>query len=60
MEEIAEERADERRKTTVEVTANTKLDDIRNLMKNLKLTAIQAMQALEIPESEQSNFSALL
>ena len=74
--EIAEERADERRKTTievtekvtknvtaqttVEVTANTKLDAIKKMMKNLKLTAIQAMQALEIPESEQSNFSALL
>ncbi len=51
-DEIAEERAD--------ATANTTLDDIKKMMKNLKISAIQAMQALEIPEADQAKYSALL
>jgi len=47
-EEIAEERADE------------KLVDIRELMKNLKFSAEQAMQALGIPDADQSKYSAML
>ncbi len=47
-DEIAEERV------------NTKLDDIKKMMKNLKISAIQAMQALEIPEADQAKYSALL
>ena len=51
-EEIAEERA--------EATADTKLVDIKKIMKNLKMTAAQAMQALEIPDAEQAKYSAML
>ena len=51
-EEIAEERA--------EATADTKLVDIKKIMKNLKMTAKQAMQALEIPDAEQAKYSAML
>ena len=36
------------------------LSSIRNLMKTLKLTAQQAMDALEIPPSDQKNFLAML
>ncbi len=36
------------------------LKDIRNLMKTMKLSSDQAMQALQIPESEQPRFEELL
>lgn len=36
------------------------LDSIRNLMKNLKFTAIQAMDALDIPEEKRHDFSSQL
>lgn len=36
------------------------LDSIRNLMKNLKLTAIQAMDALDIPEEKRHEYSSHL
>ena len=45
---------------TAEATAGTKLDDIKKMMKNLKLSAIQAMQALEIPEQDRDKFLAML
>ena len=51
-EEIAEERADEKK--------DTMLDNIRKLMKNMKWTAEQAMNTLEIPTAEQSKYSAML
>ena len=51
-EEIAEERAD--------ATKDTMIDNIRKLMKNMKLTADQAMNTLEIPISDQSKYSAML
>ena len=47
-EEIAEERADE------------KLVDIKNLMDTMDWTPTQAMQALKIPETDQSKYSARL
>ena len=47
-DEIAEERADE------------KILDIKELMKNMKWTAEQAMNALGISASDQSKYSALL
>ena len=47
-EEIAEERAEE------------KLVDIKELMKNMKWTAEQAMSALGISASDQAKYSALL
>ena len=49
---IAEERA--------EAAANTKLVDIKKLMKTMKWTAKQAMQALEIPDTDQPKYSAML
>lgn len=57
---MEDEIAEEIEKNTEEVTKTTVLNDIKKMMKNLKMTASQAMQALEIPESEQSNYSALL
>ena len=59
-DEIEEEIAEATAEVTAEVTADTKLDDIRKVMKNLKLSAVQAMQALEIPEAEQATFTSLL
>lgn len=47
-DEIAEERADE------------KLIDIRELMKNMKWSAEQAMDALGIPDADQAKYSAML
>ncbi len=35
---------------------NQCIEDIRNLMKNLKLTAMQAMDVLEIPQNEQEEY----
>ena len=37
-----------------------RLSSIRNLMKNMKLSATKAMNVLEIPESEHSKYMALL
>ena len=51
-DEIAEERA--------EATTDTNLGNIKKMMKNLKMTAAQAMKALEIPDSEQAKYSAML
>ena len=51
-EEIAEERADER--------IGVRLSDIKELMRNMKLSADQAMNALGIPDDEQSKYSAML
>ena len=50
--EVAEGRAEERTTTVV--------DDIKKMIKNLKLTAAQAMLALEIPDSDQPKYMALL
>ena len=36
------------------------LDSIRNLMKNLKFSAIQAMDVLDIPEEKRHDFSMIL
>ena len=36
------------------------LKDIRSLMETLKLTAEQAMEALQIPLSEQKKYSTML
>ena len=55
-EEIAEERAKER----AEATADTKIVDIKELMKNMKWTADQAMKALGISVADQAKYSAML
>ncbi len=49
-EEIGEEKG----------TKKTKLQDIQNLMKNLKFSMEQAMTALEIPEAEQEKYADML
>lgn len=51
-EEIAEQRANER--------IDTNINNIRNMMKNLKLTAQQAMQALEISAEDQAKYSTMI
>ena len=38
----------------------TKIDSIRSLMKTMKLTLQQAMDALEIPVSEREKYAALV
>ena len=40
--------------------ATRAIDDIRNLMRNLKLTATQAMDALSVKESDRSEYLKLL
>ena len=45
---------------TAAATTDTTLSAIKNMMKNLKLTAVQAMQALEISETDQSKYIAKL
>ena len=49
---IEEERTIERTESTVQ--------NIRNIMKNLKLTAEQAVKAVGIEESEQAKYIAML
>ncbi len=41
-------------------TKKTKLQDIQNLMKNLKFSMEQAMTALEIPEAEKEKYADML
>ena len=43
-----------------EGTDHNRLENIRSLMESMKLTAKQAMDALKIPESEQSKYIARL
>ncbi len=43
-----------------DATKDTMLDNIRKLMKNMKLTAEQVMNTLEIPVSDQAKYSAML
>ena len=43
-----------------EGTDQNRLENIRSLMESMKLTAKQAMEALKIPESEQSKYIARL
>ena len=41
-------------------TENTRVENIRNIMKNLKFTAEQAMEALDIPKSEYNKYMNML
>ena len=43
------------KRVTKDVTENTRLLDLKNLMRNMKLTAEQAAAALEIPQAEQAS-----
>jgi len=49
---IAEERA--------EAIRDTRLVNIRKMMKNLNITAQQAMQALELSAEDQAKYSAMI
>ena len=47
-------------KTEERIFADTSIESIKSLMKTLKLTAQQAMEALSIPMSEQSRYLSKL
>ena len=47
-------------KVRKEVSEKERVFSIKNLMKNLKLSAEKAMEALAIPESEWARYKALL
>ncbi len=60
-EKTAERVAAETAKRVVAETAEaTLLQDLRNLMETLHLSAEQAMAALKVPEAERSRFSAMI
>lgn len=42
-------------RVTKDVTENTRLLDLKNLMRNMRLTAEQAAAALGIPQAEQAS-----
>lgn len=43
------------KRVTKDVTENTRLLDLKNLMRSMKLTAEQAAAALRIPREEQAS-----
>ena len=51
---------EQRREGYDEGKESERVISIRNLMKNMKLSAKQAMDVLEIPASEQEKYSALI
>ena len=51
---------EERDEARAEGMESAILASIRNLMKNMKLSAQQAMDVLEIPTTEQAKYAALL
>ena len=51
-EDVARERRDQERET--------KIIDIKNVMANLKLTLVQAMDALNIPQSQRDTYASLV
>ena len=59
-EEIEAEKAAVATAAATTATAKTKLVDIKELMKNMKWTAEQAMKALGITAEDQAKYSAML
>ncbi len=60
-QDLLEEEHDEGRvEGRAEGRAEGHVESIRNIMKNLKMTAEQAMKALGIEESEQDKYLAML
>lgn len=59
-DEIQEELDKKEAEVTEKVTSGTRLDDIKKLMENLKLTAEKAMQALGLSEEEQKKYGAMI
>ncbi len=57
LEMAAEEAAE---KAATETKKNTLVENIRNLMETLNLTAKQAMDALKIPADEQKEYMSLI
>ena len=57
MGSLAEGIAERARNEGIDLTI---VKSIRNLMKNMKLSAQQAMDVLEIPVAEQARYAALL
>ena len=59
--EIVKDRVDERVNTAVDTERQqTTVTHIKDIMKNLKLTAEQAMDALSIPQSQRSTYAGLV
>ena len=55
-----EEEAIIRHDAEEKATDNTRIESIRNLMKNLKLTAEKAMEALGIPKTDYEKYKSML
>jgi len=61
MEPLLEIAAEKAAKKAVAETKKTMLvENIRSLMKTMKLTAKQAMDALQVPEDKQQEYMALI
>ena len=59
-EKTAARIAAETAERVAETAEATLLQDLRNLMETLHLSAEQAMAALKVPEAERSRFSAMI
>ena len=59
-ERLAEEKAARLRAEEQAATAISKLDSIKNLMKNMHWSAEKAMEAIGIPKSDFTRYLALL
>ena len=59
-EEIEEEKNEAVKTATEAATDKTQLASIKSLMKKMKLTAEQAMDALSISASDQKRYSSML
>ena len=59
-EMFEDEISEAKEKTAAETKKNTLIENIRNMMKKLNLTAQQAMDILEIPANEQKKYLALI
>ena len=51
---------DMRNETAKEATRNARVEDIKSIMKSLKLSAEQAMDALKIPKKERKTYMSML
>lgn len=57
---VREIREEGRKLGREEGTKSRLLTDVKNIMKNMKMTAVQAMAVLEIPQDEQEKYLSLL
>ena len=57
---MKDEIEEEKKNAAKQATENVRMTDIRELMRNLKLTAEQAMQALGIAEQDRAKYAVKL